>query len=147
MRQLLASIYITCTVPAFQERRTHGQRPLSRMLLYACLLALAGAACGDPVTVKNSWNGGFEGEFSIPINKAQNGWTLELTFSSAPAALEVSAAPRGAEQLEAILRALETQNCATAPLHPRNGMRLYEQALAPFLIKRNARHNLGIIQK
>jgi len=87
------------------------------MLLYACLLALAGVACGDPVTVKSSWNGGFEGEFSIQVTQALNGWTLELTFSSAPAALEVGAARRGAvrgsSDCKACARA-RAAHCSTA---------------------------------
>jgi len=54
------------------------------------LVGLGAAQAADSVQITNSWNGGFQGKFTINPPTDLHGWKIHLCFSKTVDSLEVS---------------------------------------------------------
>lgn len=62
------------------------------MYVLVLLSALLGMALADQVQITNSWNGGFQGKFTINPPQDLHGWKIQICFSKQIDQLEVSLA-------------------------------------------------------
>ena len=53
------------------------------------LLVCVTSSLAAPVTITNSWNGGFQGSFTVHADHAVHGWKAHLTFDKPVSSLEV----------------------------------------------------------
>lgn len=59
------------------------------MYVLAVLAYLGLALAADPVRITNSWNGGFQGQFTIVPPTDLHGWKIHICFSKQIDQLEV----------------------------------------------------------